>query len=61
MFVLKLIFLLLYLQLVAIKIVDKVADNIEEIEEEYLALSTHWIHPNIPHIQGTFLKKGLSR
>ena len=43
----------------AVKILDNIPDNIEEIEEEFSVLSTHWIHPNIPHFHGLFLKKGL--
>jgi myosin-3 len=41
---------------VAIKIFDNIADNVEEIEEEVSVLSTHWIHPNIPHLIGIFLR-----
>ena len=46
---------------VAIKMIENVADNIDEIEEEYSALSTHWIHPNIPCLEGVFLKRSLLR
>ena len=46
---------------VAIKIIDHIEDNIEEIEEEYLVLSTHWIHPNIPHFHGLFMRHGSER
>ncbi|XP_076174415.1 myosin-IIIb isoform X2 [Ptiloglossa arizonensis] len=42
---------------VAIKILENVADNIEEIEEEYLVLKDMCLHPNIPHFQGLFLKR----
>ncbi|QQP52733.1 Myosin 3, partial [Caligus rogercresseyi] len=42
---------------VAIKIVENILDNIEEIEQEYTVLSTHWFHPNIPHFEGLYLKK----
>ena len=45
---------------VAVKILDNIPDNIEEIEEEFSVLSTHWIHPNIPHFEGLFLKSGAS-
>ena len=46
---------------VAIKIFDNLDDTLEEIEEDYAVISTHWIHPNIPHFSGLFLKKGLTR
>ncbi|XP_076621105.1 myosin-IIIb isoform X2 [Colletes latitarsis] len=42
---------------VAIKILENVADNIEEIEEEYLVLRDLCLHPNIPHFHGLFLKR----
>ncbi len=41
--------------------IENVAENIEEIEEEYSTLSTHWIHPNIPVLEGIFLKRSLLR
>ncbi|XP_019889251.2 myosin-IIIb isoform X2 [Ooceraea biroi] len=41
---------------VAIKILENVADNIEEIEEEYLVLRDLSLHPNIPLFHGLFLK-----
>ncbi|XP_046413203.1 myosin-IIIb-like isoform X2 [Neodiprion fabricii] len=43
--------------LVAVKILENVADNIEEIEEEYLVLRDLSLHPNIPLFHGIFLKK----
>lgn len=43
--------------LVAVKILENVADNIEEIEEEYLVFRDLSIHPNIPLFHGIFLKK----
>lgn len=43
--------------LVAVKILENVADNIEEIEEEYLVLRDLSLHPNIPLFYGIFLKK----
>ena len=46
---------------VAIKIFDNLDETLEEIEEDYAVISTHWIHPNIPHFSGLFLKKGLTR
>ncbi|XP_017794743.1 PREDICTED: myosin-IIIb-like isoform X2 [Habropoda laboriosa] len=42
---------------VAIKILENVADNIEEIEEEYLVLRDLSLHPNIPVFHGLFLKR----
>ncbi|XP_028046513.1 myosin-IIIb isoform X2 [Monomorium pharaonis] len=42
---------------VAIKILENVADNIEEIEEEYLVLRDLSQHPNIPFFYGLFLKR----
>ncbi|XP_076234683.1 myosin-IIIb isoform X2 [Calliopsis andreniformis] len=42
---------------VAIKILENVADNIEEIEEEYLVLRDLSLHPNIPQFHGLFLKR----
>ncbi|KAG5313772.1 MYO3A protein, partial [Pseudoatta argentina] len=42
---------------VAIKILENVADNIEEIEEEYLVLRDLSQHPNIPIFHGLFLKR----
>lgn len=42
---------------VAIKILENVADNIEEIEEEYLVLRDLSLHSNIPQFHGLFLKR----
>lgn len=42
---------------VAIKILENVADNVEEIEEEYLVLRDLSHHPNIPLFYGLFLKR----
>lgn len=42
---------------VAIKILENVADNIEEIEEEFLVLRDLSGHPNIPAFHGLFLKR----
>jgi myosin-3 len=39
---------------VAIKILENVADNIEEIEEEYLVLRDLSRHPNIPAFHGLY-------
>ncbi|XP_049784574.1 myosin-IIIb-like [Schistocerca cancellata] len=43
---------------VAVKILENVPDNIEEIEEEYLILKDLSLHPNIPSFNGLFLKRG---
>ncbi|XP_037032331.1 myosin-IIIb-like isoform X7 [Bradysia coprophila] len=43
---------------VAIKILETIADNLEEIEEEYLVLRDLSIHPNLPSFVGIFLRKG---
>lgn len=43
---------------VAIKILETIPDNIEEIEEEYLVLRDLSNHSNIPEFIGLFLKKG---
>ncbi|KAK2723178.1 myosin-IIIb-like isoform X3 [Artemia franciscana] len=45
-------------QKIAVKIMENIADNIEEIEEEYLVLRDLCLHPNIPSFIGLFLKKG---
>ena len=42
----------------AVKILENVADNIEEIEEEYLVLRDLSMHPNIPAFHGLFLRPG---
>ncbi|XP_031788630.1 myosin-IIIb isoform X2 [Nasonia vitripennis] len=42
---------------VAIKILENVADNIEEIEEEFLVLRDLSMHPNIPAFHGIYLKR----
>ncbi len=44
-------------QEVAVKIIEQIADNIEEIEEEYLILRDLCLHPNIPSFHGIYLKK----
>jgi len=43
---------------VAVKILENVPDNIEEIEEEFLVLRDLSMHPNIPIFHGIFLKPG---
>lgn len=42
---------------VAVKIMENVADNIEEIEEEYFVLRDLSLHPNIPLFHGLFLRR----
>lgn len=42
----------------AIKILENVAENIEEIEEEYLVLRDLSLHPNIPSFHGLYLHRG---
>lgn len=43
---------------VAIKILETITDNLEEIEEEYLVLRDLSHHPNLPSFIGMFLRKG---
>lgn len=43
---------------VAIKILETIADNLEEIEEEYLVLRDLSHHPNLPSFVGIFLRRG---
>lgn len=45
-------------QLVAIKILENIVDNIEEIEEEYLVLRDLSKHPNLPEFLGIYLLRG---
>ncbi|XP_064105759.1 myosin-IIIb-like isoform X3 [Macrobrachium nipponense] len=45
-------------QSVAIKIMENIGENLEEIEEEYLILKDLSLHPNLPAFHGIFLKKG---
>ncbi|XP_075216273.1 myosin-IIIb-like isoform X1 [Lycorma delicatula] len=44
---------------VAIKILENVSENIEEIEEEYLVLRDLSLHPNIPAFKGLYLRRGV--
>ena len=46
---------------VAIKILEDITDNIEEIEEEYLVLRDLCLHPNIPQFYGMFFRPGRKR
>ncbi|XP_043241849.1 myosin-IIIa-like, partial [Amphibalanus amphitrite] len=48
-------------QYVAIKILEDITDNIEEIEEEFLVLRDLCRHPNITQFHGMFFKPGKSR
>lgn len=45
---------------VAIKILETICDNLEEIEEEYLVLRDLSHHPNLPSFIGIFLMRGAS-
>lgn len=45
---------------VAIKILESITDNLEEIEEEYLVLRDLSQHPNLPTFVGIFLRKGVN-
>lgn len=40
---------------------EQIADNIEEIEEEFLVLRDLCLHPNIPAFHGLYLKKHPSK
>lgn len=44
---------------VAIKILESITDNLEEIEEEYLVLRDLSQHSNLPTFVGMFLQKGV--
>ncbi|CAM1326506.1 MYO3A (predicted) [Pycnogonum litorale] len=43
---------------VAVKIMENIADNIEEIEEEFMILKELSDHPNIPRFYGLYMKPG---
>lgn len=43
---------------VAVKILESISDNLEEIEEEYLVLRDLSHHQNLPTFIGMFLRKG---
>ncbi|XP_013191306.2 myosin-IIIb [Amyelois transitella] len=45
---------------VAVKILENIAENIEEIEEEFLVFRDLSSHPNIPEFFGLFLKRGIN-
>ncbi len=42
---------------VAVKIMEAIADTIEEVEEEFLVLRDLCLHPNIPSFHGLYLKR----
>lgn len=46
---------------VAIKVLEHVADSMEEIEEEYRVFRDLSKHPNLPAFHGMYLKRGPSR
>ena len=46
---------------VAVKIMENIASNIEEIDEEFLVLRDLSLHPNIPAFYGLYLKFGPGR
>ncbi|XP_038208030.1 myosin-IIIb-like isoform X2 [Zerene cesonia] len=45
---------------VAVKILENIAENIEEIEEEFLVFRDLSSHANIPEFYGLFLKRGIT-
>ncbi|KAK6642740.1 hypothetical protein RUM43_004242 [Polyplax serrata] len=47
-------------RMVAIKIMENLAENIEEIQEEFLVFRDLSLHPNIPAFYGVYLKRGSS-
>lgn len=55
----SIIFLFLYSEL-RFQILENIAENIEEIEEEFLVFRDLSSHPNIPEFFGLFLKRGVS-
>ena len=42
---------------VAVKILESITDNLEEIEEEFMVLRDLSKHPNLPEFHGIFLRK----
>lgn len=52
------LFVLILGEYVAIKILEDIAGNEEEIEDEYLALRDLSLHPNIPSFHGIYFVKG---
>ncbi|XP_055705542.1 myosin-IIIb-like isoform X4 [Phlebotomus papatasi] len=45
-------------QLVAVKVLENIPDNVEEIEEEFLVFRDLSQHPNLPAFTGIFLRRG---
>ncbi|XP_055693301.1 myosin-IIIb-like isoform X2 [Lutzomyia longipalpis] len=45
-------------QLVAVKVLENIPDNVEEIEEEFLVFRDLSQHPNLPTFTGIFLRRG---
>lgn len=43
-----------------LQILENIAENIEEIEEEFLVFRDLSSHPNIPEFFGLFLKRGVT-
>jgi serine/threonine protein kinase len=46
-------------QKVAVKVLESIHEMIEEIEQEFIILSDHGDHPNMPKFYGLFLKPGM--
>lgn len=46
---------------VAIKIMENIADNMEEIDEEFLVYRDLCLHPNIPSFYGLYFNAGKKR
>jgi len=46
---------------VAVKIMENIGENIEEIDEEFLVYRDLCLHPNIPSFFGIFLKSAKKR
>lgn len=46
---------------VAVKIMESIADNIEEIDEEFLVYRDLCLHPNIPSFYGLYFNAGKKR
>lgn len=41
----------------AVKVIENIRENLEEIEEEHRVLAELSLHENFPQFMGTFLKK----
>lgn len=46
---------------VAVKVMENIADNIEEIDEEYLVYRDLCLHPNVPSFYGVYFHPGKKR